>query len=95
MVGYLLFTGLGPERRRSLVGAAAVALALVGGMAVAAATKQPLERAQALQSEEPTVKDNLELEPVDFTTVGGLAKGLPLRVRDFLLAGLTRGRPQT
>lgn len=84
VTGYLVATGLGPERRRSALGIAAVAIALLGGVA-AASTRDPLGRAQSLQDEEPTLKDNLQLEPVDFTTVGGFARGLPERMGDFLL----------
>jgi hypothetical protein len=57
----------------------------LGAGIVVAAGGSPLDRAQALQNEEPVAQDNLQLEPVDFTTAGGLASGLPQRVRDFLL----------
>ena len=84
LVGYMLWTGLGPERRRSIVGVAAVVVIVLGAGAVAS-TRDPLGKAQSLQNEEPVAMDNLQLEPVDFTTAGGFARGLPERIRDFLL----------
>jgi Dolichyl-phosphate-mannose-protein mannosyltransferase len=81
---YLLLSGLGTERRRHPA-VAGVVVAALAGIALIASSGSPLERANNLQNEDPAVNDNLQLDPVDFTTVGGLAEGVPIRVRDFLL----------
>lgn len=83
LLAHILVTGYGPDRRRLPVVAAAIVLALLGA-GYAGASGNPLKQLDELQTTEPVENDNLQLEPVDFTTVGGVAEGLPGRIADFL-----------
>ena len=80
----LLATGLGPERRRhprlalGLLGAAAL------GLLGAALSDSLLRQLDNLQQTDFGINNNLQLDPVDFSTVGGILSGLPGRIFDFL-----------
>ena len=81
---HLLASGLGPERRRH----PRFALALVGGAALglagAAMSDSLLRQLDGLQQTDFGINNNLQLSPVDFSTVGGILSGLPGRLFDFV-----------
>lgn len=81
---YLLWSGVGPDRRRHTSVALALAGALAIGMVGAAVGADALDRIQSIQSPPADANTNLQLDPVDFKSPGGLATGVPTRVFDFM-----------
>jgi hypothetical protein len=75
-----------PDRRRIWVAVLASG-AVIFGIALVAISPVGTSELRQLQSfqEDGATNSNLQLEPVNFSTVGGLVSGLPLRVRDYLL----------
>jgi hypothetical protein len=76
---------LGTSRRRSRrLALVMVAVALLGAAVVLPQTTTLLNRLQTLQNSYVSSNANLKLRPIDFTTAGGLAEGIPSRMFDLV-----------
>jgi hypothetical protein len=86
LVFHALLRGRGQRRTRAAAWAAALLL-VCAGTGLAAQTgllARPLDKLQTFQLSTNPEDANLALEPVNVTTLTGLARAVPIRVRDYV-----------